>query len=561
MISKAALAPEPDGWLAAAAPVTFPFMAPRLQGEWAADGRLSLALWGAGDLGRLRLTPLRGPVRYGPNLALADGQDFAAARSAPALALRGVRLDGVSPAQRRAGWDAEAHAKAAPRREGERVTLDLEWGHVIVETRGEDLIIAAGATPQEAQSGLALSAGAVRAEAMAHAAACDLMPEADPVLRSMVLQGAHTALSSIRRDASGAFAGLAAGLAYSAPARTYYRDGYWTAQLLLRLDPASVRRQIDLLAEAVREDGEAPSGVIVEALPEDAEDGGVDWWSDHFDSPLFFILLVGDYVAATGDDTPARAHWPRIKEILARYDRLSVGGLLPLKPRNDRDWADNVYRSGAVAYDLGLWVGALRAAAQLAGRQEPQLVGVLQGQLRGVLPALQRALWRGAWPADFVPFEGPAETHLSLDCLTLLRHDAVDEAAALQVLEAVRTTLETRANPGQPWGSWGVMCVYPPFARRADLRSKTAFGFRYHNGADWPWLDGLYAAERLRRRLPGWRYPLTRWWEWGLSRGWAGPVEYYSPAYARGGLLQGWSSYPAAVALTYAAQVAAGDAG
>src|SRR4051794_24421187 len=98
MVSKAGLVPEPDGWLAAAAPVTFPFMAPRLQGQWAADGGLSLALWGAGDLGRLRLTPLRGVVRYGPNLLRAGSQEFAAARSAPTIAVRGVRLKGIAPA-------------------------------------------------------------------------------------------------------------------------------------------------------------------------------------------------------------------------------------------------------------------------------------------------------------------------------------------------------------------------------------------------------------------------------------------------------------------------------
>ena len=38
--------------------------------------------------------------------------------------------------------------------------------------------------------------------------------------------------------------------------------------------------------------------------------------------------------------------------------------------------------------------------------------------------------------------------------------------------------------------------------------------------ADWPWLDGLYAGELLRRGRPGWRYPLTRWWESCLANGW-----------------------------------------
>ena len=82
-----------------------------------------------------------------------------------------------------------------------------------------------------------------------------------PMLRSMVLQGTHAALSSIRRDEQGAFAGLAAGMAYSTPARTYFRDGYWTLQPLLQLAPDMVRGEIRLLARGVQPDGEAPSGV------------------------------------------------------------------------------------------------------------------------------------------------------------------------------------------------------------------------------------------------------------------------------------------------------------
>ena len=53
-------------------------------------------------------------------------------------------------------------------------------------------------------------------------ARCDLVPEADPVLRSMVIEGVHAALSSIRHEAAELFAGLAAERAYSSPARTCY---------------------------------------------------------------------------------------------------------------------------------------------------------------------------------------------------------------------------------------------------------------------------------------------------------------------------------------------------
>jgi hypothetical protein len=104
-----------------------------------------------------------------------------------------------------------------------------------------------------------------------------------------------------------------------------------------------------------------------------------------------------------------------------------------------------------------------------------------------------------------------------------------------------------------------MLCAYPPFADQTALRAKSAFAYRYHNGGEWPWLDAVYAAERLRRGLGGWRYPLLRWWAWCLEQGWAGPVEHYSVPYGRGSLLQGWSSLPAAVALEHADAVLAGD--
>ena len=141
-----------------------------------------------------------------------------------------------------------------------------------------------------------------------------------------------------------------------------------------------------------------------------------------------------------------------------------------------------------------------------------------------------------------------------------IRHDAVPPERALQVLEAVRRRLETRHNTDQPYGDWGMMCAYPPFKHRADTHSKSSFAFRYHNGSDWPWLDGVYAEERLRRGLPGWRYPMVRWWEICLEKGWMGAVEYFSPPWGRGSLLQGWSAMPAAVALKYRDAVLKGDA-
>ena len=574
------LRPRPDGLVESRATVTLPVMAPRLQGEISAGGFADLALWGEGDLGRLRFSPLVGPYVHGPNLLNAAEGGVFVAQEAPILAIRGAAYRGFTVARRCAPWDRTAHPRSRVTRAAGRRRIDLPWACVLIEQRGPDLVLAAGEDAAEAERALGFSVETIVAEAMAHAARCDRMPEADPLLRSMVVQGTHAALSSVRRDERGRFDGLAAGLHYSTPARTYFRDGYWTLQLLLEVAPAIVHEEIEMLASGVQPNGEAPSGVIV-AGPEQAKaweelrtavfgldwihTRSNDWWSDHFDSPLFFVLAVSDYERASGDIEPAARHWPLIAAIIARYRGLSERGL-PVKPRHDRDWADNVYRSGFVAYDLGLWVGALDAVARLGERLDPALgeaAAKLAAQARAALePALSAP---GGWYADYrVPsglaeLDQVSEDHLCLDSLTLLRHDAVAPERALAVLAAARDRLESRHNGDQPFGDWGVMCAFPPYGRRADTRSKSAFAYRYHNGSDWPWLDGLYAEERLRRGLAGWRYPLTRWWETCLAMGWLGAVEYFAPPWGRGSLLQGWSSMPAAAALRHRRAVLAGD--
>lgn len=563
------LSPRPDGLLEAAAPVAVPFMAPRLQGSLSEDGRLDLALWAAGDLGSLRVDGLGAAGVVAPNRWETDSAGLHVAQSQPILLLRGARAGRFTPAARSAGWAAPGPAPST-QRQGPRRVVELGWGVVIVETRGDDTVVAVGADRAEAEAALTLPADAIVAEAAAHVARCDRMPGADPLLRSMVLQGTHAGLSSIRKDQHGRFAGLAAGLAYSSPARSYFRDGYWTLQLLLQADPRAVKDEIDLLAQGVHADGEAPSGVILsgpaqsaawEALRQRSRRMAAahrpgDWWSDHFDSPLFFVLMIGDYVRATGDRSPAERHAGRIAAVFERYARFAADSAdgLPAKPRHDRDWADNVLREGEVAYDLGLWIGALRTIVELGG----PLAARADAMAADALPQFER-LWLGDHYADWRRPDGSAEPHLTLDSLTLLRADAAPTDKAQLVLERARMTLESRRNSVQRWGDWGMLCAFPPFARREDTRAKSAFAYRYHNGADWPWLDGLYARERLRRGLPGWRYPLLRWWQTCLGQGWAGPVEYFSPPFGRGSLLQGWSGFPAAVALEFADTVLAGD--
>ena len=573
------LTPRADGGLVSASAVQLPIMAPRLQGDCWPDGRLDLSLWGVGTLGKIRFTPLPGPYVYGPNRIVAATGGVYVAQSAPALLIRGVRLTGTFPARRCAWWHEVSTDAARPRlsRTGDRRTVVLPWGAIVIGQRGDDLVLAVGASLDEAERAAKLDAATIIAEAAVYANSCDRMPEADPVLRSMVQHGVHAALSSIRRDEDGSFAGLAAGQAYSAPARTYFRDGYWTLQPLLTLAPDIVRDQIRLLAKGVQPDGEAPSGVILSGRaqsaawevyrkrPDRLKDHHLrpdDWWSDHFDSPLFFVLAVGDYVRVTGDTAEAARHWPLVAAILDRYFALAGPDGLPLKPRQDRDWADNVFREGLVAYDLGLWVGALDVIADLGLALDPARAKAAARAAVLARQTIDGLLWTEARQgyADYRTPDGFIEDHLVIDSLTLARYDAVPAAKAVALLHSMERTLESRHNAAQPYGDWGVLCAYPPYKRVRDIRAKTAFAFRYHNGSDWPYWDGVYAEERFRRGLGGARYALTRWWEICLTEGWAGAVEYFSPPFGRGSLLQGWSAMPAAVALKYGLAALAEDA-
>lgn len=570
---------RPDGTATSDVAVLLPIMAPRLQADCDPGGRIELALWGSGKLGKVQFTPLVGPFVYGPNRVEASNGSVHVAQSAPILVIRGARAGRVFPAKRCAWWHEVPETAPKPVRssgQGSR-SVELSWGAILLESRGDDLVIAVGASLLEAEAAMALSVDRIVAEAAAYVARCDLMPDADPVLRGMVVQGIHAALSSIRSDEQGRFAGLAAGQAYSAPARTYFRDGYWTLQPLLTLAPDAVRDQIRLLATGIQPDGEAPSGVILsgpaqsqaweefrrqaDRYKEEHLRPG-DWWSDHFDSPLFFVLTLGDYVRVTGDAAEAERHWPVVRAVIERYFRLAGSDGLPRKPHNERDWADNVYREGLVSYDLGLWVGALDVVARLGADLDPELAARCAKAAAEARVSIDAALWvegRQGY-ADFKTPDGFVEDHLMIDTLTLVRYDAVPREKAERLLQSFASALESRNNSEQPYGDWGVLCSYPPYKRPKDVRAKSAFAFRYHNGSDWPYLDGAYAEERLRLGLGGARYALTRWWEVCLANGWAGAVEYYSPPFGRGSLLQGWSGMPAWIAVQYG-QAALADTG
>ena len=82
----------------------------------------------------------------------------------------------------------------------------------------------------------------------------------------MMLRG-----KSLSNKSFAGFSGFFAGVNYAAPARTYYRDGYYTALAVLPYRPDWVRAQIVTLARGVADHAKGP--VLVVPFREDVRLG------------------------------------------------------------------------------------------------------------------------------------------------------------------------------------------------------------------------------------------------------------------------------------------------
>jgi hypothetical protein len=393
----------------------------------------------------------------------------------------------------------------------------------------------------------------------------------DPLLRSLYVAGLNTSRSMFKEFPDG-FKGLVAGPDYAYPPRIYYRDSYWTAQALLDTTPELVREHLLNLAAGVHPDGQCPSGIFAPHLlkvwhaPANCD---ADWLPNHFDSPSFFILLLNDYLQKTSDweilnVIPPQLNpglkWPLLTvaqkadaaiEYLISCD--SDGDGLIEKPYLPNDWADNIKRSIWVSYDQGLYIAALKAYAGLCERlydsdKSKRYTALAEKALN--------AMYRDLWDDDlgyFVNYRRPGfvEKNFSVDTLVVLHFHVVDETHAVRLVEAAKRLLRASNNNQQPYGDYGLLCAYPVYSNPTDLFDKSAYPYCYHNGADWPYWDGMFAGVLLERRDPLALDVLTRWWVYSLEQGWLTPVEYYSPPFPADGMLQGWSSMPAATLKRY----------
>ncbi|KHO63056.1 aminotransferase [Thermoanaerobacter sp. YS13] len=362
-------------------------------------------------------------------------------------------------------------------------------------------------------------------------------------LNSLYTSCINTSLSTYK-ESKNIIRGFIAGVNYQNPPRTYYRDGYWTIQSILPYKPKLVKEEILSLAYGIDNLGKAPSAVILL--------DGTAFWENHADSPLYFVMMIYDYLAWTNDNDflyrkvknePLIA---LIERIISNYDiDLKT---LDLKTYNRNDWVDNIYRRGFVAYDLLLYIKAVMNYAEILeyiGQNDKAMVWYNKAEL------LKERLIGVIEKYGFINYKNQemSEKNFSIEWNLAVIFDLLSEEYQYQIISKSEQLLETKNNKEQPFGDWGIMVCYPLYTNIVDLVEKSIDPFRYHNGSDWPYWDGIYAWGKLKLGKGNWEYPLLKWFKYSLEQDWLTPVEYYSPVFPKGSNLQGWSSTSAAAIL------------
>jgi hypothetical protein len=370
----------------------------------------------------------------------------------------------------------------------------------------------------------------------------------DPLLKSMFTATLDDALASFKSAPEYDFNAFFAGIRYRKPLRAYYRDSYWAVQLVLPFHPEYVRSNLLLLARGIQNDGHAPSAVLFDGKP---------FSEFHYDSPALFVMQLYDYLAWTKDLSVLDEAWPKAQKALAYLTSTDTEGSgLMEKPEADTgDWADEVFRSHHVTYDEALYYRALVCAARIAlaiGNSE--LSQQYQARAARTKAAINKELWLedAGHYVDYRRKDGSAEDHTITDSLVTILYGIPSDSQTARLLATAKNLLESRFVDKR-LGDWGILACNPLYERKGETKRSSFLPYSYHNAGEWPYLDGVNALVRLWRREEDWRYPLLRWWEYGLERNWLTPAEVYSAYYPDGraleedfGLRQAWSSMPGA---------------
>ena len=353
----------------------------------------------------------------------------------------------------------------------------------------------------------------------------------DATLVAMFNESVDVALASIEETSDGVRY-VTAGPKYGSPERVYYRDSYWTSGLILMIEPYVIRDQILLLARGIDSSGSTPS-----AIPVDPNGVRIPLWVDHVDSGPYFVMLVRDYVAWTGDISILKERVNGRTVFAGMEDAmtwLSIkdtdGNFLPEKSSGSlQDWLDSIPRGGEVFSNEVLYYKAMRdlvGLAELLG--EPAHAKAFHRQSLLVRYQLNKQFWNDAGGYYYERCEtGICEDRVTGESALAILYDLASSAQRERLFKSLET-LER---------DWGVLNVWPLYDGFTP--------YDYQNGTDWPFLDGINAGARLKYGNADWEYPLTRWWTFNSEQG-SGRIlpEHVSPVDLDGGDQQAWSVNP-----------------
>ncbi|MDE6474150.1 MAG: hypothetical protein K2L70_03545 [Clostridia bacterium] len=341
----------------------------------------------------------------------------------------------------------------------------------------------------------------------------------------------------------GKFKGFLAGIVYQFPARTYYRDAYWTVLSVLPVKPELVRNEIITLANGISKKGECPSAVKFNFK---------NYWGDHYDSPSFFVIMLYDYLVHTKDFSILEEKVKAgkvidsanlvLKRLMKETDQ--TGLLVKGGEYNRRDWCDNVFRSTYVTYDEALYARALFAMSEIYKVCYGDEVKSKDyaDKYEKVVKAINDLLWdeEKGWFVNYCS-DKFVEDNLSIDTVVMVLFGLTSEERADRMLKNMQDLLESKNNKEQGAGDFGTLSVYPFYKNTEDIVQKSSLPYYYHNGGDWPYLSCVYAYAKLMRGMD-YIYPLTRWFEYNAEKGNYTPIEFFSPIHPDGSMLQAWSS-------------------
>lgn len=376
------------------------------------------------------------------------------------------------------------------------------------------------------------------------------MQTGDDVLDAMFDASLDTALKNVHVSEDGQRY-FSAGPKYDDIERTYYRDSYWLAQLMLMIEPYVVRDQIVLLAGGVEKNGRVASAITIEK-----NSAQLDVWKDHYDSGPYLVMMVDEYIRWSGDKSLLtekinnQTLYEILQSIITHLDKTDDDGDgLPEKPKDSlQDWLDTIPRGGEVLYDETLYYQALKNMKELAGA-----LGKVSDKehYNDMANTVRKAINNQFWSSMRGYYYERCEESGCVDRLTnesgLAILYGIPTVKNRQQLFKSLAALETRSNSDQPYGDWGVLNAWPIYHEGSND------DYYYQNGTDWPFLDAINAGARLKYSDDGWQYPLTRWWTYmqEQDRDPSKLPEFVSPVDNSNGTSQAWSVAPIVSAIKY----------